>query len=280
MLENGPALFGPFLPRRVAQDHKYTRGAALVLSGPELATGAARLAAQAALRIGAGLVSLVGDEAALRIHAAHVTAVMLKHAPGLPEWQALLAEARLKALCLGPGAGVSAQTRAFALAALAAGPAVVLDADALRVFAERLPRLARAIKALPRAVILTPHEGEFSALFPALTGTREALALEAARQSGAVVVLKGAETVIAAPDGRCALNRHAPPTLATAGSGDVLAGIITGLLAQGMAGFEAACAGVWLHGEAGFLAGAHPIAEDFVAALARLPDFATLTPAP
>lgn len=276
MQENSPRLFGFALPLRVAADHKYTRGAAVVLSGDEFSTGASRLAARAALRIGAGLASLAGSEAALRVHAAHVTSVMLKPAPTRAAWQGLIADPRLTALCLGPGAGVTRNTRAFALDALEAGPAVVLDADAIRAFAGQLPRLSRAIAARPRPVILTPHEGEFAALFPDLGGARAARAAAAAKASGAVVVLKGHESVIAAPDGRIALNRNAPPTLATAGSGDVLAGILTGLLAQGMPGFEAACAAVWLHGEAGMLCGPRPIADDLCAALARLPDFASL----
>lgn len=276
MLENGPALFGDFLPRRALDDHKYTRGAALVLSGPELATGASRLAALSALRIGAGLVSLVGETSALRIHAAHVTSVMLKPAETLVEWAALIAEPRMKALCLGPGAGVNRRTRAFTFAALDAGPAVVLDADALRALAGQVLRLHRAAAALPRPVVLTPHEGEFAALFPDLAGSRVERASAAAKASGAIVILKGHESLIAAPDGRLAINRHAPPTLATAGSGDVLAGILTGLLAQGMAGFEAACAACWLHGAAAGLAGARPIADDLCAALAHLPEFTTL----
>lgn len=276
MLENGPALFGDFLPARALDDHKYSRGAALVLSGPELATGASRLTALAALRIGAGLVSLAGEAAALRIHAAHVTSVMLKPTETLEDWQALIAEPRVKALCLGPGAGIDRRTRGFAFAALAAGPAVVLDADALRALAGQVPRLKRAATALPRAAVLTPHEGEFAALFPEIAGTRAERAVAAAQASGAVVILKGPESVIAAPDGRLAVNRHAPPTLATAGSGDVLAGILTGLLAQGMPGFEAACAACWLHGEAAGLCGPRPIADDLCAALALLPDFSTL----
>ncbi|MCA0407411.1 MAG: NAD(P)H-hydrate dehydratase [Proteobacteria bacterium] len=278
MIENSPEVFASALPLRHALDHKYTRGAALVLSGEEFSTGASRLAALSALRIGAGLVSLAGSEAALRIHGAHVTSVMLKPAPTLEAWQALIAEPRLKALCLGPGAGVNRATRAFVFAALAAGPAVVLDADALRAIADHTVRFARLVRALPRPVMLTPHEGEFAALFRDLSGPREARALAAAKAIGAIVILKGHESLIAAPDGRTAVNRNAPPTLATAGSGDVLAGILTGLLAQGMPGFEAACAAVWLHGEAGKLCGPRPIADDLCAALARLPDFATLLP--
>lgn len=280
MIENSPDVFALALPERHAQDHKYTRGAALVLSGDEFSTGASRLAALCALRIGAGVVSLAGDEAALRIQAAHVTSVMVKPAGSAEAWQRLIHEPRLRALCLGPGAGVNRETRARVFAALEAGPAVVLDADALRCLGAHLSRFARVIRALPRPVLLTPHEGEFAALFPDLTGSREARAVAAAETSGAIIILKGHESLIAAPDKRLVVNRSAPPTLATAGSGDVLAGILTGLLAQGMAGFEAACAAVWLHGEAGRLCGPRPIADDLCAAIARLPDFAALQPAP
>lgn len=278
MIENSPALFGPALPLRNAQDHKYRRGAVIVLSGGEFSTGAARLAALSALRIGAGVVSLAGEEAALRVHAAHLTSVMLKPAQNLEHWRGLIAEPRLTALCLGPGAGVSRGTRAFVFAALEAGPAVVLDADALRALAGHGAPFKRRTSALPRPVILTPHEGEFSALFPSLSGTREARVLAAAEACGAILVLKGHESLIAAPDGRLARNTNAAPTLATAGSGDVLAGTITGLVAQGMPGFEAACAGVWLHGLLGGLCGPRPIADDLCAAIARLPDFTTLKP--
>jgi ADP-dependent NAD(P)H-hydrate dehydratase / NAD(P)H-hydrate epimerase len=272
--QNAPDLWRQVLPLRRAEDHKYTRGAALVWSGGEFATGASRLTAQAALQIGAGLVTLAGEPAALRIHAAHVTAIMLRVITHAADWKTALAEPRVRGIAVGPAAGVGEITREMALAALAAGPAVVLDADALTSFSGRLDTLASAIKALPRPVILTPHEGEARALFEDTgAGSRPRRALEAALSSSAIVVLKGHETLIAAPDGCIAINTSAPPTLATAGSGDVLAGLILGLIVQGMPGFEAACCGVWLHGEIGKRAGAHPMAEDFINAIRDLPAF-------
>jgi ADP-dependent NAD(P)H-hydrate dehydratase / NAD(P)H-hydrate epimerase len=275
--ENTPALWRAALPLRHAEDHKYKRGAALVWSGGEFATGASRLVARAALQIGAGLVTLAGDPAALRIHAAHVSAIMLRVIATPGDWAEALAEPRLRAVAIGPAAGVGEGTRDAVLAALGAGPAVVLDADALTSFSGRLEALETAIRALPRPVVLTPHEGEARLLFGVAGAEDRGLrARRDAAASGAIVVLKGHETWIAAPDGRLAINTNAPPTLATAGSGDVLAGLILGLLAQAMPGFEAACCGVWLHGEIGRHAGAHPIAEDFIAGIRALTAFERL----
>lgn len=277
---NGPALWRDHLPSRAREDHKYTRGHCVVLSGPALGTGASRLTAQAALRIGAGLVTLLGQRDALLVHAAHVSAIMLREADALAEMARFLAEPRIRAIVAGPGAGIGESTRQAALAILAAGPAVLLDADALTSFTGAAEPLSSAIRAQNRPVILTPHEGEFARIFPDLADDtsldRKARAKAAAEASGAVLVLKGHHTIIVAPDGRAVTNTNAPPSLATAGSGDVLAGIIGGLLAQGMSGFEAAAAGVWLHAEAGNACGPRPVAEDLVAALASLPDFADL----
>jgi len=255
LLENGPALWRDAWPEPAVDGHKYCRGACLVWSGPEFATGAARLAARAALRVGAGVVTLMGEAAALRIHAAHVSAILLAEAAGLA---AALAEPRLTACVIGPGAGRGEATRAAALAMLGSGRPVVLDADALTSLTHDLPLP-------PGSAVLTPHVGEFEALFPDAPD-----APAAARVAGQVVVLKGRCSVIAAPDGRAAINGNAPPWLATAGAGDVLAGMIGGLLAQGMPCFEAACAGVWLHGAAGMAAGPHLTAEDLEPALRQV----------
>jgi NAD(P)H-hydrate epimerase len=255
---NEPSLWRAVFPSPAANGHKYSRGHALVVSGGYAATGAARLAARAALRVGAGLVTMASPPSAVAAHAAQLTAVMIAPIPDDAAWAAQLADPRKNAVLLGPGNGVAPETRSRVLAALAARKAVVLDADALTVFKDAPQDLFGAIAA---PCILTPHEGEFGRLFDP-TGSRLERARTAARQSNAVVVLKGPDTVIAAPDGRAAVNANAPPTLATAGSGDVLAGLCAGLLAQQMPPFEAACAAVWLHGEAAAAFGPGLIAED------------------
>jgi ADP-dependent NAD(P)H-hydrate dehydratase / NAD(P)H-hydrate epimerase len=260
---NDPQWWLAGFPRLSLESHKYTRGHALV-GGGGMMTGAARLAARSAARTGAGLVTVAAPEAAFPIYAAALTGVIVHPVAGLDEFQALLADQRRNAVLIGPGAGVGAQTRDETLATLAAGKRAVLDADALTSFADDPGTLFSAIRS---PCVMTPHEGEFARLFDA-TGSKPERARRAARQSGAVVLLKGSDTVIAAPDGRVAINANAPPELATAGSGDVLAGIVLGLLAQGMEPFAAAAAAAWMHGDAARRIGAGLLSEDLIEALA------------
>jgi hydroxyethylthiazole kinase-like uncharacterized protein yjeF len=268
---NEPVLWRQVLPVPRADGHKYDRGHAVVVSGPMHATGAARLAARAALRAGAGLVTIAAPKSAVPVLASALTAVMVREANGAKGLAALLADKRLNVVLLGPGQGVGKGTREAVVAAAKAGRVLVLDADALSSFSESAESLGRLISRVPAAV-LTPHEGEFARLFRRNTQVVRAdskidRARAAARHVNAVVVLKGPDTVVAAPDGRAAIANNAPAWLATAGTGDVLAGIVAGLLAQQMPVFEAACAAVWLHGAAGNEAGPALISEDLDAAL-------------
>lgn len=274
---NEPGLWRAALPVPRIDGHKYSRGHAIVVCGGASFTGAARLVAAAALRAGAGLVTLASPSDALAINAAALTSVMLRLADGPGGLAALLDDARKNAVALGPGLGVGEATRALVETALAPAKnprAVVLDADALTSFEHEPERLWRAIRSAPGPVVLTPHAGEFARLFPIPDRTSDGAprskldkAREAARASGAVVLFKGPDTVAAAPDGRASIMPEASAWLATAGSGDVLTGIIAGLLAQGMAPLAAASCGAWMHARAAAIFGPGLIADDIIAAL-------------
>lgn len=270
---NGTALWGARFPAPKTEGHKYARGHAVVVSGGLATTGAARLSARGALRAGAGLVTIASPADALAVNAANSLAVMVREVDGAEALAGFLSDRRLNAVVLGPGGGVGAGMRQQVLAALASEAAVVLDADALTSFADAPADLFAAIRRRQgRGVVLTPHGGEFVRLFSSLPDDAHVKsklqhAHVAAEASGAVVLLKGPDTVVATPDGRASISDNAPPYLATAGAGDVLAGMIAGLLAQGMEPFDAASAAVWLHGEAAAEFGPGLIAEDLTEAL-------------
>jgi len=249
------------MPAPKVSGHKYGRGHAIVVSGSATRTGAARLSARGALRIGAGLVTVASPRDAAAINAAHLTAIMIEPFDAPNGLTTLLADRRRNAVLIGPGCGVGEATRRMVEIALASDASVVLDADALTSFEADPDTLLNMTRANQRAV-LTPHDREFARLFPGLGGSKLDRAREAAEASGAAIVLKGADTVIASPDGRAAINHNAPTTLASAGTGDVLAGFVVGLLAQGMPAWEAASAAVWLHGACAGSFGPGLIAED------------------
>ncbi len=258
--ENGPELWLSRFPWPSAASHKHARGRMVVVSGEAWSTGAARLAARAGLRIGAGLVTVLSPPEALRINAGHLEAVMLRGFETDLELEQAAKD--VDAAVIGPAAGIGEPTLLNVLALARTGAALILDADAITVFRDDPEEL---FSLLDRDDVLTPHVGEFERLFPGLLASspeRIAAARSASERAGAVVLLKGSDTVIAAPDGRCAVNANGSPWLATAGSGDVLAGFIGGLVAQGMESFEAACAGAWIHSEAAELHGPGLISED------------------
>ena len=258
--ENDPSLWAARLPWPGAQSHKHERGRLVVVSGNQWSTGAARLAARSGLRVGAGLVTLLSPIGAVSVNAAQLEAVMVRPFETDAELQRAAGEA--DAAVIGPGAGVNNATVLNLMALAHTGAALVVDADALSVFHDDPETL---FSVLDRDDVLTPHVGEFERVFPGLLvkgPERIAAAREAADRAGAVVLLKGPDTVVAAPDGRAMVNTNATAWLATAGSGDVLAGLIGGLMSQGMDSFEAACAGAWIHGEAGAAFGPGLISED------------------
>jgi len=263
--ENGPGLWLDGFPWPEPESYKYKRGEVLVLGG-EAITGASRMSVHAASRAGAGMVTLAAPTAVWSIYATALTNAIVRRFETAADWRALLDDKRRNVIAIGPGASVGASTRRYVLDALATQRATVLDADALTSFAEAPEDLFGAING---PCVLTPHAGEFMRLFH-FAGDKLERTRAAAKQSGAVVILKGPDTVIAAPDGRAIINSNAPAQLATGGSGDVLTGFVAALMAQGMAPFEAAAAGVWLHGAAATEFGLGLVAEDLPNALPRV----------
>ena len=272
LAENKPAQWQAAIPSAGVETHKYKRGHLVVFSGGPNATGAARMSAMAGLRAGAGLVTIASPSEALGVNASLLTSIML-HAvdddAALRKW---LTDQRLSTFILGPGFGAGEKARQFCLAL--ADRHLVLDADGITSFRDESQRLFDAFAEGPTRLVLTPHEGEFARLFPDIAADESLSKIDktraAATRAHAAIIYKGADSVIAAPDGRVLINANAPPWLATAGSGDVLAGIVGGLMAQGAPAFEAAAAGVWLHGLAGQRAGKGLTAEDLVAAVKPL----------
>jgi NAD(P)H-hydrate epimerase len=264
--ENTPRQWQAAVPAALLETHKYKRGHLVVFSGSATATGAARMSAMAGLRAGAGLVTIASTKTALVVNAGALTAIMLHEIDDLTALEKWLGDKRLSTFVLGPGFGAGETARQFVKAL--AGRHLVLDADGITSFKDDPAQLFDAFAEGETHLVLTPHEGEFGRLFPDIaadeTLSKVDKARNAARRAHAAVIYKGADTVIAAPDGRALINSNAPPWLATAGSGDVLAGIVGGLLAQGMPAFEAAAAGVWLHGETAQRAGRGLTAEDLV----------------
>jgi ADP-dependent NAD(P)H-hydrate dehydratase / NAD(P)H-hydrate epimerase len=270
MFRNSEALWSSSVPAGAGDTHKYKRGHCLVISGEEIRTGASRLSARAALNAGAGAVTLAGDRDALRVHAAHVSAIMLREAASPADLRTALAEMRLDAAVIGPAAGIGAGTRERLSALLDRGIPTVIDADALTSLVDHLDILQS--RPASSIAVLTPHEGEFTRLFGKgdIHGSKVDRARAASRETNAIIVYKGIDTVIAAPDGRAAINTNAGPELATAGSGDVLSGIIAAHLAQGMPAFEAAAAAVQLHAYRGASFGPGLTADRLVESLLPL----------
>lgn len=260
LFENGTDLWLPRFPWPAVGAHKHNRGRLIVVSGEAWSTGAARLAARSGLRAGAGLVTLLSPLEALMVNAAHLEAVMLRPFETDVDLEAAGSDA--DCAVIGPAAGVTDVTLSNVLALARTGAALVIDADALSVFRDDPSEL---FSILDRDDVLTPHPGEFERVFPGLLKSspeRISATRTAAARAQCVVLLKGPDTVIAAPDGRAAVNLNGTPWLATAGSGDVLAGLIGGLIAQGMESFEAACAGVWVHARCAEGFGPGLISED------------------
>lgn len=274
--ENGPALWGEAFPRPAVDAHKYSRGHVGVFSGGLSATGAARLSAMASARIGAGAVTMLSPGNAIAANAAHLTSIILRKTDSMEDVQEFLEQRKPAALVFGPGLGPHPKVGRFAIDLIAgakdAPKTIVLDADAITSLAQQPDDFfAAAGREGAPALVITPHTGEFGRLFPDIAAdgklSKLAKARAAAKRANATLVFKGPDTVIAAPTGYAAINGNGTPLLATAGSGDVLSGMIAGLAAQGMPPFEAACAAVWMHAEAARRFGPGLIAEDLPLAL-------------
>ncbi len=268
--ENIPSLWGVAFPHAGPATHKYHRGHLLVLGGKEPTLGASRLAALAGLRVGAGLVTLASPTESYAIQASALTDVMVRRFEGPVGFMGIASDARMNTVLMGPGAGVGEKTADLVQDVAGSGKSLVLDADALTSLVGKVNDLRGA--GGDADVIMTPHDGEFGRLFPeiSLVGDRVAAARQAASESGCFIVLKGVSTVIAAPDGRAAVTTNAPAWLSVGGTGDILSGAIAGLMVQGMPAFEAACAGVWLQGEAAMRAGRGLIASDLLSQLPKV----------
>ncbi|MGN7661408.1 MAG: NAD(P)H-hydrate dehydratase [Anaplasma sp.] len=254
---NSPSLWRELIPIPDYKSHKYNRGYAVVCSVGMRSVGAVKLATLGALRIGAGAVAVACEDSEIALYAGSLTAVMYK------TYEEAFCDSRVTALLIGSGGDVLDQyLKEKVLAVLNLDKKCVLDAGAISVFQDDVDVLLSHISG--RSVVMTPHEGEFKRIFPGLSGSVVERAKSAAEMSGAIVVLKGHDTVIAAPDARVVVNNNAPSSLATVGSGDVLAGIITGLISTGMPEFFAACCGVWIHGECGKRHAFGLIADDII----------------
>lgn len=264
IFHNEPQLWSDLLPSPQQSGHKYSRGHTLSISGPIEKSGAIRLAANAALRIGSGLVTIAAPTDTLHVHAARTDALMLASMDNAEQLAGLLDDPRLNSICIGPGLAPDENTRNLVLAILSHDLSVVLDAGALSAFTDLPQTLHQAIRKRTNNTVLTPHDGEFNRIFPTLKSAKCKLQRTqlGAEFVDATVILKGPDTVIADGVRKTTISDNGSPWLATAGSGDVLTGAIAGLLAQGMPAFEAACAAVWFHGEASQIVGAGLISSD------------------
>jgi NAD(P)H-hydrate epimerase len=257
LFANAPGLWADAFPWPTAQSQKYTRGHALILGGTRM-TGAARLAAHAAQRIGAGLVTVAADPSVVALYAAWRADLMISPLATDDAFAALLDDKRISGVLLGPGAGADARLKQAIGAALEAKTSLVLDADSFTILADRSNGL---LDRLHSNVLLTPHEGEFArAFYPPVPRLRSAL--RAAHETGATILLKGSDTIVAGPDGKAVINSGAPPDLATGGSGDVLAGLAAGLAANRLPPMLSAIIACWVHGRAAALFGPGLIAGD------------------